>query len=75
MDKLKNLNLGIYNSLKLDNLLNMKNFNSLTQNLIETTKNAIKMKNNDIGLKLLDNYTERPDLWGEFFRVIKTNIR
>ncbi len=68
MDKFKNMNIGKTNP-KKDNLLAMKNLNNLTQNLIETTKNAIKIKNHDLGLKLLDNYAERPDLWGEFFRV------
>ena len=47
----------------------MKSLSSLNMNLIETVKQSIKQKNNDISLKLIENYAERPDLWGEFLRV------
>jgi hypothetical protein len=47
----------------------MKSLSSLNMNLIETVKQSIKQKNNEISLKLIENYADRPDLWGEFLRV------
>lgn len=47
----------------------MKQWNSLNQNLIDTAKNSIRNKNDDITFKLLDNYADRPELWTEFLRV------
>jgi hypothetical protein len=41
----------------------------LNDSLLEATKSAIKSKNNDIALKMLDNLSERPELWHEYLSV------
>lgn len=47
----------------------LKNLMNLNGSLLEATKAAIKTKSNDIVLKMMENLTDRPDLWTEFLAV------
>jgi hypothetical protein len=42
---------------------------SLNESLMEATKGAIKAKNNEIALKMMENLGERPELWHEYLSV------
>jgi hypothetical protein len=42
---------------------------SLNESLLEATKVAIKGKNNDMVIQMMENYRERPQLWYEYLTV------
>jgi hypothetical protein len=54
---------------KLEDISNLKSLMSLNDSLFEATKTAIRTKNNEIALKMIDNLSERPDLWKEYLSV------
>lgn len=55
---------------KLEDISNLKSLMSLNDSLFEATKTAIRTKNNEIAFKMIDNLTDRPDLWVEYLLVI-----
>lgn len=72
----KNSNLSTLSNLsnfpksnKMDDFSNFKNLLSLNESLLEATKSAIKSKNNELVLKMMDNLGERPELWYEYLSV------
>jgi hypothetical protein len=54
---------------KLEDISNLKNLMSLNDSLFEATKTAIRTKNNEIALKMIENLSDRPDLWIEYLSV------
>jgi hypothetical protein len=48
---------------------NFRSMISLNESLFEAIKVSIKTKNNDVSLKMIDNLTERPEIWVEFLSV------
>ena len=54
---------------KLEEISNLKSLMSLNDSLFEATRTAIKTKNNEIALKMIDNLSDRPDLWTEYVTV------
>jgi hypothetical protein len=54
---------------KLEDITNLKSLMSLNDSLFEATKTAIRTKNNEIALKMIENLSDRPDLWMEYLSV------
>lgn len=68
---LKNAKLGKYLiKNKLDDLSSIKNLLSLNSSIIEASKTAIKAKNNEFAFKMIENLSEKPELWFEFLSVL-----
>jgi len=54
---------------KLEDFTNLKSLMSLNESLFEATRTAIRTKNNEIALKMIENLSDRPDLWVEYLSV------
>jgi hypothetical protein len=54
---------------KLEDFTNLKSLMSLNESLFEATKTAIRTKNHEIALKMIENLSDRPDLWVEYLSV------
>ena len=54
---------------KLEDFTNLKSLMSLNESLFEATRTAIRTKNNEIALKMIENISDRPDLWVEYLSV------
>jgi hypothetical protein len=42
---------------------------TLNESLLEAAKSAIKSKNNELAIKMIDNLGERPEFWHEYLSV------
>jgi hypothetical protein len=49
--------------------MNFKNLAQFNTQITETIKTQIKSKNNEMVIKMLDNFMDKPDMTEEFLKV------
>jgi hypothetical protein len=50
-------------------MLNFKNISQFSNQITETVRSSIKSKNNDLVIKMIENFTDKPEQIEDFLKV------